>query len=280
MKVIDLYKSLKNRTRTSLWIWDETGYIQLGYANSSYPFDNIPKAIQELPVKYIIPNNGSIHIMTDIQWEDYFESLDDALNSDYNSVYRDVAVKASYTFNSYNGECDFRGYVYAYIASTKNKHAYTLATCDLPFRDDTYSVACRIKDKKAIERAMEDAYDCWNSEDSDACILEGYDQDTIGQVCVGDFIEAWIRHLGYCINEDLELIRLEGYCFDEQEGEEDVSDYRDAHVTEHWFMRNKVLEYTRYQGLTLDEFMQTQTQDDVYNMQQEVGSILSKTRKK
>lgn len=142
---------------------------------------------------------------------------------------------------------------------------YTLAICEIGFKNTEYAVVVKKEDKELAEAEMALAYDCWSSEDEEQCIIPGYDTDVIGQACYGDFIIEWLRKRGISCNEDIGFVMLDTYCHDEPPAdcEEDACDWRDVRITMYWFEKSLLVDYLKTLNTTVEEYLHTYTYDDV-----------------
>lgn len=151
-----------------------------------------------------------------------------------------------------------------FIKTEENE--YALAICYIEFKDTFFGLAVKKCDKDLAETIMQEAYDCWCTQDVNSCILPNYDADAICQTCYGDFITQWVREKGIPCNEDIDLIPLDGYCMDEPPIETDtcdVSDWRDQHANYYWFRKEELIEHLNSLKTSLDEYLKHYTRDDV-----------------
>lgn len=160
----------------------------------------------------------------------------------------------------------------AFLCSEKGKQPsepmsgpFSLATCYIEFKDTDFAIAVYRCDKEIAEIFMAEAYACWCTQDVDACILPGYDEQSICQSCYGDFIRAWIREKGIDCDEDLGLVPLPGYCVDtpDEVDDIDISDWRDEHVTYYWFLRTDIEAYCKETEFDYGKYVQSCSKDDV-----------------
>lgn len=146
-----------------------------------------------------------------------------------------------------------------------NKNEFAVAVCDIHFSKSTFAIAVKADEKELAETEMVAAYDCWALMDIEKCIIPEYDEEVIQKTCIGDFIIKWLEIKGIKADEVLDLVPLDGYCFDNPPADcTDVSEWRDERVCRYWFDKTVLSEYlSREHNTTVKDYINLCTPDDV-----------------
>lgn len=156
---------------------------------------------------------------------------------------------------------------YDYIlAGEYNLFHIVPAFCEIVYKNAAYYVMVAKEDKEKAEKLMEQAYDCWVSQDIAECPDKmGYTEDTLSCVPYGDFIEEWLKYHKIKFNDTVGYIPLSTYCHEEpaeDEEYEDINEWKDERFTTYFFEKKELQKYFKY-TVQLKEFLRNHTYDDV-----------------